>query len=312
MKNCLIVRLLNCLAIVSVAYVSGCATVEEKANEDADTVKVLMIGNSFSICVLNYLPKIAEECGEKLDLASLYIGGCTLQKHWKNAEVVTNETGELFRPYRYDRVVRGKRIIDGAKRNVLEVVAGTKWDVITVQQGSHESWKPESYHPYGDNLIAKIRELSPQAKILVQETWSYTPWDKRLKKWGIDQNQMYEKLHDAYAAFAKQHGLDVIPFGTSVQAWRSRLPVRYTENSLGGDVVGGGGQADRDHFKRNSRGEWEPNCDVFHLGRKGTYFQALVWARKLFGADLLNLDYKPEFVSDSDAKLMKEIAMEVK
>ena len=35
-------------------------------------------------------------------------------------------------------------------------------------------------------MIAKIHELAPQAKILVQETWSYTPWDKRLKKWGIE------------------------------------------------------------------------------------------------------------------------------
>ena len=186
MKNCLIVRLLNCLAVASIAFASGCATIEEKANEDCETVKVLMIGNSFSICVLNHLPKIAEESGEKLDLASLYIGGCTLKKHWTNA---TNVTDRTFRPYRYDRVVRGKRIVDGAKRNVLEVVAGTKWDIVTVQQGSHESWKPESYHPYGDNLIAKIHELAPQAKILMQETWSYTPWDKRLKKGGIDQNQ---------------------------------------------------------------------------------------------------------------------------
>ena len=312
MKNCWIVRLFDCLIAAAVIFVWGCKSADEKANEDVETVKVLMIGNSFSICVLNHLPKIAEESGEKLDLASLYIGGCTLQKHWKNATVVTNETGELFRPYRYDRVVRGKRIVDGAKRNVLEVVAETKWDIITVQQGSHESWKPESYHPYGDKLLAKIRELAPQAKILVQETWSYTPWDKRLKKWGIDQNQMYEKLHDAYAAFAQQHQLDVIPFGTAVQAWRKRLPVVYTDHSFGGDVVGGGGQEERDHFKRNVRNEWEPNSDVFHLGRKGTYFQALVWARKLFGADLLKLDYKPEFVSDSDAKLMKEIAMEVK
>ncbi len=234
MKNCLIVRLLNCLAVASIAFASGCATIEEKANEDCETVKVLMIGNSFSICVLNHLPKIAEESGEKLDLASLYIGGCTLKKNWTNA---TNVTDRTFRPYRYDRVVRGKRIVDGAKRNVLEVVAGTKWDIVTVQQGSHESWKPESYHPYGDNLIAKIHELAPQAKILVQETWSYTPWDKRLKKWGIDQNQMYDKLHDAYAAFAKQHGLDVIPFGTAVQEWRRKLPVRYTDHSFGGDVV---------------------------------------------------------------------------
>ena len=291
------------LALACLVF-SGCSTSKEQ--EERGT-KVLMIGNSFSICLLNQLPQIAADRGVELDLASLYIGGCSMKQHWEN---VKRDGEEGFRPYQFGRNRFGKYTQGTA--NVCEALRMEKWDIVTIQQASYESWKPGTYREYGEKLLAKIRELAPQAMIYVQETWSYTPWDKRLKKWGIDQNQMYEKLHDAYAAFAKQHGLDVIPFGTSVQAWRSRLPVRYTENSLGGDVVGGGGQADRDHFKRNSRGEWEPNCDVFHLGRKGTYFQALVWARKLFGADLVNLDYKPEFVSDSDAKLMKEIAMEVK
>ena len=183
---------------------------------------------------------------------------------------------------------------------------------------SSSAWRPppttsppksETYSPYGDNLIAKIRELAPQAKIYVQETWSYTPWDKRLAKWGIDQNEMFAKLHGAYGAFAKQHGLEVIPFGSAVQEWRRRLPVKYAENSLGGDVVGGGYQEARDQFKRAADGKWVPNCDVFHLGRRGEYFQALVWAKTLFDVDLENLGYKPDFVSDSDQKLMKDIAM---
>ena len=100
-----------------------------------------------------------------------------------------------------------------------------------------------------------------------------------------------------------------MPTGTAVQLWRKELPVKYTENSFGGDVVGGGKQDERDHFKRGADGKWVPNCDVFHLARKGEYFQALVWARTLFGVDLKDLKYKPDFVSDSDAKLMREIAM---
>ena len=282
---------------------SGCATAPD---DDPTTLKVLMIGNSFSICCLSHLPAVAQERGENLDLASLYIGGCSLKKHWENVQ----KDGEAdFRPYRFDRVVKGRRIVDGARLNVCDALRMAKWDIVTIQQASHESWRPETYHPYGDDLIAKIRELVPQAKIVVQETWSYTPWDKRLAKWGIDQNQMYAKLHDAYGAFAKQHGLKVIPFGTAVQEWRKRLPVKYTEKSFGGDVVGGGKQDERDHFKRDAENAWRPNCDVFHLGRRGEYFQALVWARALFDVDLMDLEYRPDYVSESDAKLMKEIAM---
>ena len=172
-----------------------------------------------------------------------------------------------------------------------------------------DTHKSEKLQMSVEKIVAKVREFQPQAEIVVQETWSYTPWDKRLEKWGIDQNQMYEGLHDAYAGFARQYGIAIIPFGTAVQTWRRLLPVKYTENSFGGDVVGGGKQDERDNFKRDVDGKWVPNCDVFHLNRKGEYFQALVWAKTIFGVDLTDLKYKPDFVSDSDAKLMKEIAM---
>ena len=47
----------------------------------AKQLKVLMIGNSFSICVLKEMPACAAAAGETLDLASLYIGGCPFDRH---------------------------------------------------------------------------------------------------------------------------------------------------------------------------------------------------------------------------------------
>ena len=297
-------RVFRLSSLVLSAALLGCST--EKPEEEKGT-KVLMIGNSFSICCLKHLPQVAADRGVELDLASLYIGGCTMKRHWENVE---KDGDKEFKPYQFDRNRFGAHT--KGRANICDVLRMAKWDIVTIQQGSHESWKPESYHPYGDNLVAKIRELAPQAKIYVQETWSYVPWDGRFKEWGIDQDKMYAKLHDAYGAFAKQHGLAVIPFGTAVQEWRRRLPVKYTENSLGGDVVGGGNQEERDHFKRDKDNNWKINCDPCHLGRKGDYYQALVWAKTLFGVDLKDLKYKPDFVTDSDAKLMREIAMELK
>ena len=288
-----------CLLSGVLATVLGC---KSPSGDDEKGTKVLMIGNSFSICLLQHLPQVAADRGVDLDLASLYIGGCSLKRHWENVE---RDREKEYRPYLFGRNRFGT--FTQGKINVCDALRLTKWDIVTVQQASHESWKGESYHPYGDRLIAKIRELAPQAKIVVQETWSYTPWDKRLKKWGIDQDEMYEKLHAAYGDFARQYGLDVIPFGTAVQEWRRQLPVKYTDHSFGGDVVGGGKQDERDHFKRGLDG-WTPACDVFHLGRKGEYFQALVWAVKLFDVDVTEVDYRPTFVTEEEAKLMKEIA----
>ena len=304
MKKCLVLCA-SCLALGGL-FLSGCST--EKVADDERGTKVLMIGNSFSISLLHHLPQVAADRGVELDIASLYIGGCTLERHWSN--VLSNDVNQTFRPYKFGRNRFGK--YTETKMNVCDALRLAKWDIVTIQQGSHESWQPKSYHPYGDNLVAKIRELAPQARIYVQETWSYTPWDKRLVQWGIDQNQMYAKLHAAYADFAKRHGLEVIPFGTAVQEWRKRRPVKYTEKSFGGDVVGGGRQEERDHFKRDVNGSWVPNCDVFHLGRRGEYFQALVWAKRLFGVDLGGLGYRPDFVTDSDFELMKKIAEDLK
>ncbi|MBQ3343342.1 MAG: DUF4886 domain-containing protein [Kiritimatiellae bacterium] len=297
------------LKIVAVAAAlassPGCSSPK---GDEPGTLKVLMIGNSFSISCLRHLPQVAQDRGVDLDLASLYIGGCSLKRHWENVEKSRKDSS--FRPYRFDRIVKGKKTVDGAARNIPDALGIAKWDVVVIQQASHDSWREETYHPYGDNLVAYIREQVPGAKIVVQETWSYTPWDKRLAKWGIDQNQMYERLHAAYGAFAKRHGLQVIPFGTAIQAWRRRLPVKYTESSFGGDVVGGRKQRPEDMFKRTVDNKWVPNCDVFHLGDGGEYFQALVWAASLFdGVDLAELEYRPDFVTEDEAKLMREIAM---
>lgn len=289
------------VAVGALAALVGCST--GRASEEKGT-KVLMIGNSFSICCLAHLPAVAADRGVDLDLCSLYIGGCSLKRHWENAQ---RDGDDSFKPYYLGRNRLGK--FTTGHINVCDALRMAKWDIVTIQQASHDSWKGETYHPYGDKLVEKIRELAPQAKIVVQETWSYTPWDKRLAKWGMDQNEMYDKLHAAYGDFAAKYGFEVIPMGTAVQEWRKRLPVEYKDNSLGGDVVGGGKLEERDHFERNANGKWEPNSDVFHLGRKGEYFQALVWAAKLFSVDLMELEYKPEFVTDSEAKLMKEIAM---
>ena len=294
----------GCLLSVVLLSAAGCSTTSA---EDEKGTKVLMIGNSFSICLLQHLPQLAKDRGVDLDLASLYIGGCSLKRHCEN---IDKDDDEDFKPYLFGRNRFGQ--FAQGKANVCEVLRMEKWDIVTIQQASHESWKPESYREYGDKLIAKIRELAPQAKIYVQETWSYTPWDKRLAKWEITPDEMYAKLHDAYGAFAKQHGLKVIPFGAAVQKWRKRLPVTYTENSFGGDVVGGRSTKAADCFKRDGNYKWVPNCDVFHLNERGEYFQALVWLSTLFDVDLSVVDYRPTFVTEKEAKLMREIAMEVK
>jgi len=298
-------RFLCALALVSVV-----PQVSSAVGSDG-TRHVLTIGNSFSVDLGKYLPKVAKDQGVKLDLMNLYIGGCSLERHWNN--VLSNDVDTAFKPYYFMRNGLGK-FKDGHV-NVCDALRAADWDFVTLQQASHLSWKPETYHPWGDNLVRKVRELAPRAKIVLQETWSYTPWDKRLRAWKVDQNEMYAKLHDAYAGFARPYGLAVIPFGTAVQEWRRRLPVKYTENSFGGDVVGG--RVDKtkataaEPFRLGADGKWVPTCDVFHLNDRGNYFQALVWAGSLLDIDARAVAFRPEGVTESDAALMRTIAAEL-
>lgn len=265
----------------------------------AAALKVLTIGNSFSVQMVSAMPPVARDMGLELDICSLYIGGCTLERHWKN---VCNPTNK---PYKVTRNTLGTAA-KACKGNIPDMLKADKWDIVTIQQGSHESWKPESYHPYGDNLVKTIRELAPQAKIVVHETWSYTPWDGRLKRWGIDQDGMYAKLHAAYGDFAKQYGFEVIPTGTAVQLWRKELPVKYEEASLGGDVVGSL------KFKKDeATGKVGHKGDPFHMNAAGNHLQALVWTAKLFGADVTACKYAPKSIGGEKAELMRKIAMKV-
>jgi len=263
------------------------------------SLKVLMIGNSFSICALDEMPSVAQAMGLELELGSLYIGGCSLERHWKNVQASANPTN---RPYRYDLSVNGKRL-KKEMRNIPEALSAAKWDVVTVQQASHFSWKPETYEPFFANLLAEIRKRAPQAEVVWQETWSYTPWDLRLKSWGFDPDAMYAKLHAAYCGIARRYGQRVIPMGTAVQLYRARLPVAYTANSLGGDVCG------KIDFSQQADGTWKAKGDMSHLNRAGNYLQGLVWTATLFNVDVTTCPYVSKHVSPQQADCMKACAM---
>ena len=83
-----------CFAVAGLVVSTGFAEETKKPVKGVDEpLKVLMIGNSFSICCLCQTPQIAQAYNRKLDMASLYVGGCSLERHWQNVAVAqTNAT----------------------------------------------------------------------------------------------------------------------------------------------------------------------------------------------------------------------------
>ena len=125
----------------------------------------------------------------------------------------------------------------------------------------------------------------------MQETWSYVSFCPRYAKWGIDQSVMYDRLRTCYDGFASSYGFDVMPVGTAVQIYRRQLPVRSTDTEVGGDPVGK-----------------SPTGDSIHMNADGNYLQALVWAAKLFGADVTTCTYAPDGMPSERAAFLRRIA----
>ena len=308
-------------AIVAVAALSASAA-------NAKQLKVLMIGNSFSICVLKEMPQCAAAAGETLDLASLYIGGCPLDRHWSNIEKAGDPD---FKPYKFDysyASVKDAKDAPVAKlgkhANIPQTLVADRWDIITIQQASPKSPFPDTYQPYADKLIAKIRELAPQAEIVIQETWSYSPYSERLAKWNMTPETMYTAVKDAYGKLAHQYKLRVIPTGDAVQLYRQKLPVSYgallTQKEIAaikkpnlldfkGDVVGGSSWR---NGRKGSKGTEQSklHLDTIHLNAEGHYLQACTWLAALFGTDITKLPYAPKTLSSEKAKLMRACAAE--
>ena len=50
-------------------------------------MKVLSVGNSFSVDCQRYVREIAAGNGKEITLGNLYIGGCSLERHCENMEI---------------------------------------------------------------------------------------------------------------------------------------------------------------------------------------------------------------------------------
>lgn len=283
----------------------------------AEELKVLMIGNSFSQSVLRDLPNIVKASGkDKLKLAQAMIGGCSMQRHC--AEYRKSEAAPAHRPYWTNLNLDNR---PKNKVSLQDLLTADQWDIVTIQQASHESWNPESFR-FAEELIGIIRKHQPKAEIVIQQTWSYRADDPRIMlpkpKWGFDQNGMYERLTDNYRALAKKYGFRIIPTGFAVQIVRGKTvdkfepcdpAVRKALNppdlpKQAGDVVG------KFYWIKRRDGMLHIDSDTIHLNRRGEYLQGCVWYIFLFKRTAADIKFVPKSISDPDARFLAECAEE--
>ena len=235
-------------------------------------MKILAIGNSFSRDATAYLHQLLNSCGVENRLVHLCIGGCPLERHWRNIE---------FNRAEYEYHVNGQ-ILEGHV-SVQQVLETEEWDYIVTQQVSHDSGWAETYEPFLTLIADYLRKKAPRAKICLHQTWAYEKDSNHdhFMRYSRDQATMYRKLTECYQAAAQRHGMTLIPSGDVIQALREEAPFRYKE---------GGMSLCRDGYH-------------MHL-IYGRYAVACTWARILCGADLTKSSYIP--VSEWDPSLTAE------
>lgn len=225
-------------------------------------IKVLAIGNSFSQDATHYLSQIAQADGVEMKVMNLYIGGCSLERHWKNVQNDSKDYLLEENGYSTERYVSIKEALDM-----------DEWDYIVTQQASHDSGMIETYEPYLENLCKYLRDEKPKAKLLLQETWAYESDSMHpgFPRYDSCQETMYERLKAAYYEEADKNDLKLIPCGDVIQSLRKIDPFIYGY---------GGMSICRDGFHMN----------VIY----GRYLLAATWYKVITGNNISENSYVPK------------------
>lgn len=243
-------------------------------------MKILSIGNSFSQDAHKWLSQIARSTGQEIWCCNLYIGHCTLEKHWNNF---------LSGAVDYDVQINGE---SGRRGSINEALAAEQWDVITMQQSSGPSGLWDTYEPYLSDLFRQVKRLHPNAKYYMHQTWSYEidSSHEAFVNYGRSQRRMYEQMRAAYEKASAALGIGVIPVGEVIQYLR--------ENTAAFDYASGGLSLTRDGY---------------HLSwLYGRYAAALTWYGVLTGKDVREVRFVPEHEGQqADKALLQAIGQAV-
>ncbi len=238
-------------------------------------MNILSIGNSFSEDAQRYLHGIAKADGVELNTFNLYIGGCPLSLHYEN--MLSGERA-------YTLEMNGQST--GFKVSLKEALLNREWDVITLQQVSHQSPYYETYQPYLNSLAEYVRACVPKAKLVVHQTWAYEQGSYRLnEELGYrSHTDMFEDIKLSYKKAADEIKADfIIPSG---EVFQSLL----------------------------ANGIEKVHRDTYHASfGPGRYALGLIWYAVLTGNHIKNNTFSDfdEVISSTDTEIIKKCVEEV-
>lgn len=244
-----------CFAIMCVISSAFVVHAKSKEPEMPDELKILAIGNSFSVDSMEYLYHIAKDAGvKKLVLGNLYYPSCSVQMHLENLE----KNNMVYTYYKNTGGAWDSRIGTG----IEEAVTDESWDIIMLQQGSGSSGDPDTYDDV-QVLLEKVKTVCTNSSVLFgwNMTWSYQTGctHPAFAAYQNDQVNMYNSIVNCVQEkiLPNKDISFVVPCGTVIQNART---------SFLGDGL---------------------NRDGYHLTyTEGRYLAALTWFAEITGTDL--------------------------
>lgn len=237
-------------------------------------MKILSIGNSFSEDAQKYLHKIAKCNDDDIYCGNLYIGGCSLERHFNN---IKNDLAD------YDYQINGEHT--NIKISIKNALLKEDWDFVTIQQVSSFSGIIDSYYPYIKNIMDYVKKLCPGAEILLHQTWSYEfgSGHEDFKYYDYNSDKMFKMILSTNKEVAKRENISIIiPDGEIIDALRKTKAFDYQN---GGDSL----------------------CrDTFHMDFVfGRYALSLAWYKILTGKNAKDTIFEPPFENKDKEYYMK-------
>ena len=256
----------------------------------ATTLKLLMIGNSFSQDTVMWMPEIAQSLGfTEYVIGTLVIGGCTLNTHYMNSQSNAAD---------YEFVYYSSKNPGWKTESKVTMQYGlqfTDWGFVSLQQQSGNSGNVSTYNSDLEGLVSYVKATAltrSNVKLVWNMTWAYptdSTWFGGL--YGNDQMTMYNSILAAVQSkiVTNDNFCLISPAGTSIQ--NGRTSSYLEKNYVGADD--------------GTLNAW--NRDGAHLTvYEGRFTSALTMFCTLTGYMPNEITYNPTNVDEIEARIIRE------
>ena len=205
--------------VLLLVFLSGISLSAKKQSAEADSVRILFIGNSYTF--YNKMPhmvdSIARSQKRKVSVTSVVKGGQQLSGHLKNAKL-------------------------------LSLLKKGGWNYVVIQERSTNpamptGWVAENVYPYAHTLDSLIKAGSPNAEVIFYMTWGHKyGYKKKMAEYpAINSYEgMQMRLAGSYLEMAYDNEARCAPVGLAWWKIRRERPgiILYNQDCSHPSVVG--------------------------------------------------------------------------